>query len=593
MKVFKGDGVAHGIATGKIILFLSDSFINVEPRVIAESKIEKEIKRFEASITKSKKQLHTIKNKVKKTLGVSEAGIFHSQLLILEDKYLYDKITGYIVNKRLNAEYSVVKAIKEFEKELSRTDNTYLKERVIDLEDVKQRFLRNFGTSIYHTEFSNIAHNSIAVARSVTASDSIELINLGVKGLILESGGVTSHSAILARAMGIPTVVGVPDIIEKLIEEKQVNDRWNEGILDAYNGLVYISPDEKTSEKYKKKIKLKEKKKKERCKESSKPALTRDGKSVTVYANLGVRFNIDSVLCEGGAGVGLYRTEFQYMLRHDFPDEKTLYLDYSNIFKKLKKHYINIRLLDVGGDKFLPYFDHGTEKNPELGRRSLRFLFEHEEILRTQIRAILRAAEYGNPRILIPMVSSVEEIKKIKKIISEEKQNLEKEKVKYKKEYVPVGIMLEVPSVIFILDKISEYADFFSIGSNDLIQFTLAVDRENFSMRKFFNPSHPAVFRIIKYCADIINKSGKELAICGEMASEYKYVPALIGLGISNLSMNLSNIKDTKDYIRVLKYKECEELANKILNLEEIEKIDRLLEEFYAENMVNGGEEDD
>ncbi|MFA5478907.1 MAG: phosphoenolpyruvate--protein phosphotransferase [Candidatus Muiribacteriota bacterium] len=586
MKTFTGEGVAYGIIRGKIILFLSDSFINVEPRIILEEDISSEIKRFESSIVRSKKQLQTIKSKVKKSLGVSEAGIFHSQLLILEDKYLYDKIVKYIKDKKLNAEYAVIKGIKEFEDELARTGNQYLKERVIDLEDVKQRFLRNFGTSIYEQELSTMARDAIAVAETITPSDSVELINMGVKGLVLEKGGVTTHSAILACAMGIPTIVGVNGLLSSLVQEKSVNENWNEAILDAYNAKVIISPDEKTIKKYNNIIKKKQELRKNQCQDSAVPAITEDGFSVNVYANLGVRFNIESVPCEGGMGVGLFRTEFQYMLRHDFPSEDALFQDYSDIFKALDGKPVSIRLLDVGGDKFLPYYNHESEKNPELGLRSLRFLFANENILRTQLRAILRAAKFGSPKILLPMVTSIEDVVKIRNIIKEEKTNLDRELVEYRKEYVPVGMMIEVPSAIFILDKIKEYVDFFSIGSNDLIQYTLGVDRENYSMKNFFNPSHPAVVRVLKNCVDIIKPTGKELSICGEMASEFKYIPMLVGMGFSSLSMNLSNIKDAKDYIRALNNEECRKLADTILSLHTIVEVERALEIFLAEHII-------
>ena len=586
MKIFKGQSVAHGIVEGKIVLLVAESFVNMDPGKIEQKDIVSELQRFENAIIRSKKQLQTIKNKVKNSLGVSEAGIFYSQLLILEDKFLIDRIFDLIRNECVNAEYAVINVIKGFEQELSNSKSQYLKERVIDLEDIKQRLLKNLGIVINDMEVVENRVNTIAVAKTITASDSIELINFGVKGLVLEKGGATSHAAILARAMGIPTIVGVDDILNILLREKENIDEniFKSAILDAYSGKLIIEPDLKTKERYTLKIKKKLEEKSRICKDSALPAKTRDGIDIGVYANLGAKFNIENVPCEGGLGVGLYRTEFQYMLRNSFPDEESLVYDYSEILKKLGNRTLTIRLLDVGGDKFLPYYDHPLEKNPELGERSIRFLFKNENILRTQIRAILRASVHGMPRIMIPMVSMCDEVIKVRNIMKEEKEDLIKKGFEVRRQEIPLGVMVEIPAAVIILDKIAKYADFFSIGSNDLIQYTIGVDRENYAISEYFNPSHPAVLKMIKRCVEVSNDSGRELSICGEMGSEIKYIPALIGLGIKNLSMNLMNIKDSKDYISTISFEECVKLTETILEMDDPENIDIVLEEFKKRN---------
>ncbi|MCK9476693.1 MAG: phosphoenolpyruvate--protein phosphotransferase [Candidatus Muirbacterium halophilum] len=579
MKIFKGQSVANGIVEGNIVLIVSESFVNMEPGKIQEEEVLSEIARFESAIIRSKKQLHSIKNKVKNSLGVSEAGIFHSQILILEDNFLLDKIYSLIKIELVNSEYAVIKIIKDLEEELSNSKSQYLKERVIDLEDIKQRILKNLGFIINDMKVVEKHVNTIAVARTITASDSIELINFGVKALVLEKGGNASHAAILARAMGIPTVVGVDNIINILLEEKGENI-FKSAIVDGYLGKLIIEPDEKTKEKYAIKIKKKLIEKSIVCEDSAFPAKTVDGVEIGIYANLGAKFNIENVPCEGGLGVGLYRTEFQYMLRNSFPDEETLVYDYSEMLKKLNNRILTIRLLDVGGDKFLPYYDHPQEKNPELGERSIRFLFKNENILRTQIRAILRASVHGNSRILIPMVSTCYEIIKVKKIMEEEKENLIKNNFKVRIEDIPLGIMVEIPSAVIVLDKIAKHVDFFSIGSNDLIQYTIGVDRESYSIKEYFNPSHPAVLRMIKRCVQVSQDTNKELSICGEMGSEIKYIPLLIGIGMRNLSMNIMNIKDSKDYISSINFSDCSEIADKILEMDDPKDIDNCLEDF-------------
>ncbi len=585
MKIFKGKGVANGIIKGRIILYLAESFINVEPRRITKEQIDHELKRFDTAIVKSKKQLSAIKSKVKKTLGISEANIFHSQILILQDNVLINKVIKYIEEDLINAEYAVVKTIKGFVKELEKTDNTYLRERVIDFEDIKNRLLKNMGTGLYETEFRHTEEPTIAVAQNITASDSIELINMGVKALVLEKGGATSHSAILARAMGVPTVMGIDNLINTLIEERHSNDTWDKCIVDAYRGKVIVDPDEKTCVKYDTRIKNLLEKKKLVCEGTALPAKMTCGYEVPVYANIGANFGIEDITCDGAGGVGLYRTEFQYMLRKDFPDEEALFRDYSEVLKMLKEKPVTIRLLDIGGDKFLPYYNHPVEKNPELGERSIRFLFKNMDILRTQLRAILRASRFGSPRIMLPMIASVEEIQIIRKIISEEKEELEREHIEYRREYVPVGIMVEVPAVVFNLHKIAQYVDFFSIGSNDLMQYTLAIDRESTAASDLYTPSHPAMLEMIAQIAEISNDKKVELSFCGEMASEIKYIPAILGLGVNILSMNRSNIKDAKEFITKLNLAECKELGIKLRKAHTSKEIENLLNGFLREKL--------
>jgi phosphotransferase system enzyme I (PtsI) len=268
------------------------------------------------------------------------------------------------------------------------------------------------------------------------------------------------------------------------------------------------------------------------------------------------------------------------MLRPSFPSEEDLFMEYSHILEIMDDKPITIRLLDVGGDKFLPYYEHPVEKNPELGERSIRFLFRNEDILRTQLRALLRAATFGSPRIMIPFISSVSEVLRIRDIIIDEKQNLEREHKEFRKEYVPVGIMVELPAVVMNLEKVCKYVDFFSIGSNDLIQYTLGVDRENSLQNHYYDPSHPAIFSMFKKCIEVADKYNKDLSICGEMASEYKYIPVLVGMGFKNLSMNIINIKDAKRYIRQLTFAECSRLADEVLEEDTSEGINRILDEF-------------
>jgi len=587
MKIFKGKGVANGIVKGRIVLYLSDSFINVEPGKVEDNKIETELHKFETAIVRSKKQLAAIKSKVKKSLGISEANIFHSQILILQDKLLLDKVTKYIQEDHINAEYAVVKTIKGFIKELEKGENSYLRERVIDFQDIKNRLLKNMGTGLYETEFKHTGEPVIAVARNITASDSIELINMGVRALVLERGGTTSHSAILARAMGVPTVMRLDNIINILIEERTNNDGWDKCIVDAYRSEVIIDPDEETVNRYENRIKQLKENKRLICEGTAQPAKMTCGYKVPVHANIGVNFGIEDITCDGAGGVGLYRTEFQYMLRKDFPDEEVLYKDYSDVLKAMKGRPVTIRLLDIGGDKFLPYYNHAVEKNPELGERSIRFLLKNEDILRTQLRAILRASQFGSSRILLPMIASVEEIQIIRKIINEEKEKLERDHIEYRREYVPVGIMVEVPAVVFNLHKISQYVDFFSIGSNDLMQYTLAIDRESTAISDLYTPSHPAMLEMLSQIAMIANEKKVELSFCGEIASEIKYIPAILGMGVNILSMNRSNIKDAKEFISKLNLAECKQLVEKLRKAHTTKEVEDLLNEFLRKKLKN------
>ena len=537
MKKIKGIGASNGIAIGKVYLYITkDIKVDVNEKDTLPLKKKKEL--LEKAINKTQLEVQTLYEKTKEN-AKNEAEIFQAHLLFLEDPSITDKI-----NSLMKQGFSVVASVsKAFEKNaavMEKMENPYFRARAKDIRDVSERLIRN----ILHKpkpDISSLPYSAAVVAKDLTPSDTASLDKRNVLGFITEMGGVTSHTAILAEALGIPAVVGAKGAVET-VENKNIV------ILDGKNGDVIIEPDEKTLKHYKEEMKRLEEKEKELEKIKFLDAVTKEGKKIEVSANIGKPEDADIALQKGAEGVGLFRTEFLFLDRATPPTEDEQFEAYKTVLEKFKGKPVIIRTLDVGGDKQVPYLDMDKELNPFLGVRAVRLCLRRKDLFKTQLRAILRASTYGKARIMYPMIAVKEEIKQANEILNEAKEELAKKNVSFDKN-IEVGIMVEIPSSALNAEELSDYVDFFSIGTNDLTQYTFAADRTNQNLNYLYRPLHPAMLKLIKMTVDASHKKGKWTGMCGELAGDPDAIKILVKLGIDELSMSPQKIPEAKKII--------------------------------------------
>ncbi|GEN46299.1 phosphoenolpyruvate--protein phosphotransferase [Alkalibacillus haloalkaliphilus] len=554
MTDLRGIGASKGIQIGKAFVLQSPNLSVKEYKV---NDIDEELVRFEESINHAVNDLEKIKDHVEKEIGEEHAKIFSAHLLVLQDPELLNTVKDKIKLEQMNAEKALQDSANQFITIFESMDNEYMKERAADIRDVSKRVISYLlGEPLVTT--SDITDEVILIAHDLLPSDTAQLNRNYTKGIITDIGGRTSHSAIMSRSMGIPSVVGTTNATETIKAGTTV-------ILDGQNGTVIVEPSEEEIEYFKGKMEEEQEREEQLKQLINQPSVSSDGHQVELAANIGSPKDLDTVLENDAEGVGLFRTEFLYMDRDRLPTEEEQFEAYKEVLSTLDDKPVVIRTLDVGGDKDLPYLNLPEELNPFLGFRAIRLCLERDDIFRVQLRALLRASVYGNLKVMFPMVATLEEFREAKKILLEEKENLLAEEIAVNED-IEVGIMVEIPSTAVLADQFAKEVDFFSIGTNDLIQYTLAADRMNENVSHLYQPYHPAVLRLIKQVIDAAHEENKWTGMCGEMAGDEVAIPILLGLGLDEFSMSASTILEARHQIRNLNYEEIDRTVEDILN---------------------------
>ncbi|WP_020003813.1 phosphoenolpyruvate--protein phosphotransferase [Brachyspira innocens] len=560
-KRISGIGVSPGIAIGKVYLLLKKDI--VVSKCPCANVAEEQKKLLEAR-NKTKEQLLKIRETTAKKVSEEKAAIFDAHITLLEDEDLLEEVNNIIADDKVCAEYALSQGIEVYTKILSEVEDEYLRERAGDLVDISDRWIRNIqGEEI--VDVSNLPKDSIVVARDLTPSDTANLDLDNTLGFITEIGGRTSHTSIMARSLELPAVVGIGEILKDLENNQTI-------IINGNTGAVIIDPSKESIDEC---LKLKDEfdKKRALLKEyAHKDAISKDGTKIRVYANIGSPADLGGVLKNGADGIGLYRTEFLFMENTDFPTEEEQFKAYKEVAVAMSGHTVTIRTMDIGGDKYLPYLEMPKEENPALGWRALRICLDKTSIIRTQFRALLRASAFGKIKVMLPMIVSLEELRKAKAIFNECKLELVKENIAFN-EALELGMMIETPSVVFRAEAFAREADFFSIGTNDLTQYTLASDRGNEKIASICDPYNPSVLIAIKMAIDGAHANGIIISMCGELAGDLLAVPLLFGLGLDVFSMSAISIPEVKKMIISLDKAECQMLAKRVLTLDTADEV--------------------
>ena len=533
----KGITASNGYAIGVAVIKKEKEY------KIFEKKIENtqdELKRFEDAVEKAHNQINTLMEKAKAEMGEDKAAVFESHLMLLDDPEFTGAVVKSIKDSNINAEKALSDVIDMYSSIFESMEDEYMRERGADIKDVGSRLLLNL-TGTYEDDNKVLPQNAVIVAKDLTPSDTADLDKSKVIAFLTDCGGKTSHSAIMARTLEIPAVVGMGDISKSLENGDNV-------IVDGFLGCVIINPDENTIKEYKEKITMYEKEKQELLSLVN-AKVYNEGKHIEICGNIGKPEDVNKVIENGGDGIGLFRTEFLYMNSSKLPDENEQYEAYKKVLEKMGQKPVIIRTLDIGGDKKLPYLKMPEEMNPFLGYRAIRLCLDRKDIFKTQLRALLRASSFGNLKIMFPMISSVEQFLEAKEVLKECALELKKENIRCKED-IEVGIMIEIPAAAIIADELAKYADFFSIGTNDLVQYTLAVDRMNEKISYLYDAMHPAVLRLIKMSIEAAHKEGKKCGMCGEMAGDVTASKKLMELGLDEFSMSASSILKVKKILK-------------------------------------------
>ncbi|MFC0309706.1 phosphoenolpyruvate-protein phosphotransferase PtsI [Gallibacterium trehalosifermentans] len=566
-----------GIVFGKALV-LKEEPIVLDKRKISDDEIESEIARFYQGREAASAQLTAIKEKARQTLGEEKEAIFEGHLMILEDEELEEEIIAYLKEHHVTADVAASVIIDQQVAMLSDIDDEYLKERAGDIRDIGNRLLKNI-LGMHIVDLGEIAEESILVAYDLTPSETAQLNLDKVLGFITDIGGRTSHTSIMARSLELPAIVGTNNVTA------QVNT-GDYLVLDALNNAVYINPSQEEIARLRAVEQQYTEEKAELIKLKDLPAVTLDGRRVDVCANIGTIRDIDGAERNGAEGIGLYRTEFLFMDRDQLPTEEEQFQAYKAVVEAMQNRLVILRTMDIGGDKDLPYMNLPKEMNPFLGWRAIRIALDRREILNAQLRAVLRASAYGKLAVMFPMIISVEEIRELKAVLETLKQQL-REEGKAFDENIQVGVMVETPSAAVNAKFLAKEVDFFSIGTNDLTQYTLAVDRGNELISHLYNPLTPAVLSLIKQVIDASHAEGKWTGMCGELAGDEKATILLLGMGLDEFSMSSISVPKIKKLIRNVNYQDAQDLANEVLLQPTATDIDRLIENFLAEKALN------
>ena len=556
---FKGIPVSGGVCRGKLLV-LDRARPTIGRQKVSEAGTAEEVNRLERALVQTRHQLLEVQRRVSEGMGAAEGGIFDAHLLVLEDRTLVEEVVRIIQEEQVNAEYAFQTVAERYAATLAAIEDEYLRERASDMRDVTLRVLNNLLGLEAEMDLRHLKEPCIIISHDLSPSNTAQLDKRNVLGFATEVGSRTSHTAIMARSLRIPAAVGLGDISRKL-------ETGNYALLDGYNGVLVVNPTEQTLYEYGQ-VMRKQVTFLEGLRDIlSKPAVTLDGHRILLAANIEQPSDADQVKSNGAEGVGLFRTEYLFLNSDHLPTEQEQFVAYRAAAAALKPLPVVIRTLDLGGDKFMEHLPISREMNPFLGWRAIRFCLEQRDIFREQLRAILRASAEGNVKMMYPMISGLEEVIQANALVEEYKQELRDEKVPFD-ENIEIGAMIETPSAAIIAGSLAKRLKFFSIGTNDLIQYTLAVDRMNERIAHLYEPTHPAIIRLIKTTVDAAHAQRIGVSVCGEMAGDPVLAPLLLGLGVDELSAAPSLVPMVKFVIRRLKFTEAEELAEFALGCE-------------------------
>lgn len=558
----QGISGSRGVAVGNVYRYIQEEIV-IPDYTVADDKVEEEIGKFAAAMAATLKQLDTIRQKALDEMGPEEAAIFEAHMQIAQDPSLSDGIKSLVESSHTNVVAATAQTIETFANIFLGMEDAYMRERGADIKDIGDRLMRNM-LGMNPRGLSHISGEVILVAQDLAPSDTASLDKNVVKGIVTAAGGPTSHAAIMARTLEIPAVMGVGDIKSFVDGDKAV-------VLGT-DGIVEMNPSDADWDEYTNQAAAFQEELKRLRESANLEATTTDGHHVELFGNIGKAKDAKNALTMGAQGIGLYRTEFLYMENDELPAEDVQFEEYKKVAQDMKGKPVIIRTMDIGGDKELKCLDLPSEMNPFLGYRAIRISLNRPDIFKVQLRALLRASAFGDIHIMYPMIASVEEVKQANAMLDECKEELTAEGKEFNKD-IKVGIMIEVPAAAVISPILAKYVDFFSIGTNDLCQYTLAVDRMNEAIGSLYQPLHPGVIRLIKHVIDASHEHGKFTGMCGELASDPVATMILLGLGLDEFSMTASSIPLIKNILRSVSKAECEEVANKALTMDTAEEI--------------------
>jgi phosphotransferase system enzyme I (PtsI) len=565
--IYKGTAISPGIAIGPLLLLYADEHI-IRKRRIRPEDVPGEIARFEAALLKTRQQIQAIRNQLASSIGEADASIFDAHILLLEDTSLIESVKEQLQSRLVNVDFAYEQVVRSYTRKMREMDDDYFRERAGDFLDVSRRVLRNLQGKV-EAELHSLDAPSIVLAHDLSPSDTAGFDRELVLGIATEAGSRTSHTAIMARSLNLPAVVGLREIIGKLEPGVEV-------LIDGYEGLLIVNPTEQTKDEYGQRekqhhdvdVKL------DALRETL--PVTVDQRRIIVSANVEILDDLPLIKEHGAEGIGLLRTEYLFLNQDVSPDEEQQTEMYLQMAQASKPHHLIIRTLDVGGDKKRPHLGIEQEVNPFLGFRGIRYSLGRPDIFRTQLRAICRASVEGNVRIMFPMVCDLSELKAARRLLDEVREELRQQNVP-QADKIEIGVMIEVPSAALTADILARHVDFFSIGSNDLIQYTLAVDRGNENVSAMYQPAHPAVLRLMQTAVEAAHRNNIWVGVCGEMAADVVLMPALIGLGVDELSAGATSIPRIKRAIQALNYEEARQLVSRCVLNESAEENQREL----------------
>ncbi|MBW2514891.1 MAG: phosphoenolpyruvate--protein phosphotransferase [Deltaproteobacteria bacterium] len=573
--VLTGISASPGICIGKAYLVDREGVDVVKRYHILESGLQNEKNRFKKAVKRAKEELNNIIANTSEGLR-QHSDILKSHILILQDKMFFDRTLDTIDQERVNAEWALKKVVANVMAMFQDIPDPYLKDRAMDVVHVSERIMLHLA-GVNSVNIADIDKRVILVANDLSPAQTSQIKLERIKGFVTVRGGITSHTSIIARTLGIPAVQGVADATTRIRTDDII-------IVDGSAGHVVINPTEQTLVAHEERQERFESFRASIARISHRPAETTDGLRIRVMGNIEQPEQVVSVMDNGGEGIGLYRTEFQYLARAGFPDENELFDKYRDVVEVMPSNPVTIRTLDINGDKAV-HNSSPAESNPVLGLRAIRYCLQRPEVFQTQLRAILRAATFGNVRVLFPMISTFDELAASKKMLEQAMESLDKSGIEFKRD-ISVGVMIEVPSLAIMADRIAPEVDFFSIGTNDLIQYSMAVDRANKNVAHLYNPLHPAVLRLLKFVSDAAKDHKIQLFMCGEMASDPFNLPILMGLGLDELSMNPQAIPMAKNVIRTLSAAETRPFLETALMQATAGDVEDLVRDAYGEIII-------
>ena len=574
----RGIPVSEGVSRGHVVVLNRHRIIPAKTNFQTLNQAAEEA-RFQAALDDTRQQILEVQKRLHDEIGAKQSLIFDAHLLVLEDPVVLEEVKRKIRKEKASSEYALYTASEKYAEALSAVEDSYLSERAADIRDVIQRVLENLTGQSKQVGLSDLTEPCIVVANDLTPSDTAMLDPEKVLGFITAAGSKTSHTAILARSLKIPAVLGLGKKIDELKSGQSI-------LLDGFNGFVVISPSDQMLFEYGQLVKRQNSIETSLDEIRTEEAKTLDGHSIVLSANIERATDVQAVLKSGASGVGLFRTEFLFINRKDLPDEEEQFQAYKKVSESLTPEPVIIRTLDLGGDKLLSHVNVAAEMNPFLGWRAIRLCLQEKELFRTQLRAILRASAFGDLKIMYPMVSGIDELDEANKLLEECQKELKDKGQKFS-EAIEIGVMIETPSAAMISDKLAKRVQFFSIGTNDLIQYSLAVDRLNEKISHLYEPTHPGILRLIKTTVDAGKTNGIWTGVCGEMASDLSMVPLLIGLGVGELSVTPSMVPRVKMLIRSINMSKAKELANLAIDIDSPKEIHRRAEELAMEAVPN------